>query len=428
MVTESENLYTEHNKPKFFYGYIVVIAAFFMMVLMLGLLYSFGIFFNPLLDDFGWTRAETSGAFSLCWLIAGFFYIVSGKLTDLFGPRLVGVVCGFFLGLGYMLMSQVNSVWQVYLFYGVFIAIGISGAWPALTPTVARWFVKRRGLMTGLVTSGVGFGTLLISPVAERLIAVYDWRTSYVIIGGVVLVFTILAAQFLKRDPHQMGQLAFGETKVNKGSPITPAQGLSLQESIHTWQFWAFCVINLFFGFCQHIISVHIVPHITGVGISSADAAVVLAAIGGMNAISRIALGAMSDRIGVKLSFVFTFILMALAFFWLLVAKELWMFYVFALLFGFGWGGFSALQSLVTAELFGLSSLGVLIGTTSFAYTAGSAIGPVTAGYIFDTTGQYTYAFWASAIVSTISIIISLMLKPAAGKQVANKEISPIKA
>ena len=133
-------------------------------------------------------------------------------------------------------MSQVNAIWQLYLFYGLLIAAGVGGCWPSLIPTVARWFVVRRGLMTGIVASGIGFGTVTIPLLASRLISIYDWRSSYSIIGIIALVLIILAAQFLKRDPHQIGQLPYGQNEVRQESLVSQAKEFSFQEAIHTKQ------------------------------------------------------------------------------------------------------------------------------------------------------------------------------------------------
>ena len=118
---------TKNTQPKFFYGYVIVSVAFFAAMIIYGTMYTFGVFFKPLLADFGWTRAMTSGAFSLFLVFHGLFNIVTGRLNDKFGPRIVVAVCGLFLGLGYILMSRVSTVWHLYLFYGVIIGIGASG-------------------------------------------------------------------------------------------------------------------------------------------------------------------------------------------------------------------------------------------------------------------------------------------------------------
>src|SRR4030042_41871 len=109
----------ENRQLKFFYGYIIVVAAFLIMTIMWGSVYVFGVFFEPLLTEFGWSRAMTSGAFALSFVMLGLLGIVSGRMTDRFGPRKVVTVCGLFLGSGYLLISQTGAIWQIYLFYGV---------------------------------------------------------------------------------------------------------------------------------------------------------------------------------------------------------------------------------------------------------------------------------------------------------------------
>lgn len=402
---------TESKEPSFFYGYFIVVLTFVVMVMMWGTSYSFGVFFQPLLEEFGWTRVMTSGAFSLSLLLLSLFGIVAGKLTDRFGPKIVVTGCGFFLGLGYLLMSQVSSIWQLYLFYGVIIGIGMSTAFVPLVSTVARWFVKRRGLMTGIASSGLSIGTLIIPLVANWLISVYGWRTSYMIVGSVALVLIILAAQFLRRDPGQIGQSAYGEDEWPETGDAK-ALGLSLQEAIHTQQFWMLCVAMLCFTLGLGAILVHIVPHAVGLGASSASAAIILAVIGGAGTVGRVIMGSACDRIGNKLSLGICFALLSVSLFWLLPAKELWLLYLCTAIFGFGYGGISAVISPTVAELFKLSSHGAILGVINIFSEGGSAIGSVLAGYIFDATGRYQVAFLVCGTMSTIGIILTSLLRP----------------
>jgi len=399
-------------KPKFFYGYVVVALAFLIMAIMGGTIYTFGIFFKPLAGDFGWSSAATSGAFSLQMVIHGLFYIVTGRLNDRFGPRLVVSACCLLLGAGYLLMSQISDIWQLYLFYGVVIGIGMSGAFVPLGSTVARWFVKRKGAMIGIAVAGISVGTMIMPPVASWLISSYGWRTSYVVMGLMVLVITISAAQFLRRDPTQMRLLPYGQSEVREGGSNVEVSGFSLQEAMHTRQFWLLCVAFLSFGVSQTAIMVHIVPHATELGISATAAASIFTAIGGLGIVGRIVMGGTSDRIGCRAALAICFVLLTVTLAWLLVAKELWMLYLFAAVFGFGYGGTSALISPTVAEFFGLRSHGVILGVTTFVTTAGCAVGAVMAGSVFDTTGSYQVAFLICVALSIIGIILSALLRP----------------
>jgi len=410
-VLNSIKAMVENVKSKFFYGYIIVLAAFLIMMIMWGTIYTFGVFFNPLLIEFGWTRAETSGAYSLFMVLHGLLYIVTGRLNDRFGPRVVITTCGFFLGLGYLMMSQISAIWQLYLFYGAIISVGISGGFVPLTSTVARWFVKRRGLMTGIVVSGTGLGTMIMPPIASWLISSYGWRTCYIVVGITALVLIMSAAQFLRRDPGQRGRLPYGADEVKEEGLNLEAGGFSLREAIGTKQFWQFFVAWACFGFGILVIMVHIVPHAIDTGISPASAASILSIIGGLSLAGRVIMGGSGDRIGNKLAFIICFILLAITLSWVMAAKELWMLYLFAVVFGFAYGGHAPLGSSIIADLFGLSSHGVILGVTTVGVTIGGAIGPLLAGYIFDITGSYHLAFLVCAAVSVVGLILLSQLR-----------------
>jgi len=420
-----KNLPLRNQKPRFFYGYVVVGAAFFIMMITYGAMYTFGIFFEPVLVDFGWTRAMTAGAFSLFMVFHGFLYIVTGRLNDRFGPRAVMTVCSLFLGTGYLLMSRVSTIWQLYLFYGVIIAIGVSGAGVPLMSTVARWFVLRRGLMTGIVMAGIGVGTMVMPPVANWLIYSYDWRTSYIIVGGIVLVFTLLAAQFLRRDPYQMGLLPYGASKVDNeiGAEAQGDSGLSLSNALRTRQFWLFCGIFCGFMFSLQAVMIHIVIYATGLGITPTSAANIMVIIGGLTVAGRVIIGTTADRIGNKLTLAISLALMSLAVFWLVTAKEIWSLYLFAAIFGFTYGGFAALNSPMVAELFGLRAHGVILGIIAFCGSIGGGIGPVVAGYIFDVRDSYQLAFLISGTVAAVVATLVLMLGPIVGGGETNNRV-----
>lgn len=400
------------TEPRFFYGYIVVGVSFFIMVVSWALYYSFGVFFKPLLNEFGWTHAMTSSAFSLSMIMYGVLGIVVGGLNDRFGPRVALTLCGLLLGLGYLLMSQVSALWQMYLFYGVLIGPGMSGVWVPQLSTVARWFIGRRTLMTGIVLAGVSIGQLIGPPVTTRLIAVYDWRLSYIMLGGVVLVFVVLFAQFLRRDPAQMGHLPYGADEGKQPELKSVTQAFSLKEAMYTAQFWVVFTIFFCYGFGVFAIVVHIVPHAIELGISAASAANILSCRGGMSLVGNYVLGGIADRIGNRRIFIVGFIMILAALLWLVPARELWMLYLFAMIFGFAGGGMAASESPLAAGLFGLSSHGLIYGVVHLGFTAGAAFGPVVTGYIFDLTGSYQVAFLVCAAFGIIGIMLAAILRP----------------
>ena len=399
------------KRPRYFYGYNIVASGFGIQAVGIGTFVAFGVFFKPLLADFGWSRATLSGAQSMALIIAGILGILVGRLNDRVGPRIVMTVAGFFFGLGLILMSGLDSVWQLYLFYGVIVGIGLSSIDIIPLSTTARWFVRRRGMMTGIAKVGTGTGQFAIPLVASMLIAAYGWQTSYIIIGAVAMVLLISVGQLLRRDPARMGLLPDGDREIQTESSKPAETGFSMHEALRTRQFWTICLVYLATMFCLLIIMVHIVPHATDMGISSTAAAGVLAAIGGISMAGRFATGVAIDRIGNRLSMVICFILLILVLLWLQMARELWMFYLFAVVYGIAHGGLFTIISPIVAEYFGLRAHGALFGIVFFSSMVGGAMGPVIAGHIFDTTGSYSLAFWTSTAVAAFALLLVLSLR-----------------
>ncbi len=402
----------ENRKPKFFYGYVVVFATFCIMIMAGGIWSIFGVFFEPMLTEFGWTRATLSGAVSLRIFLGAFLGIAAGKLTDKFGPRPVVTAGVLFLGLGFFLMSRINTIWQLYLVFGMITGIGMCSLWVPAISTVSRWFVKRRGMMTGIVLSGASLGMIIMPPLATWLITAYGWRTAYIIIGLAAMIVIIPATQFIKRDPAQTRQLPDGENGVKVESLGLPAKSLPLRKAIHTRQFWTLCAVFGSLWFSSMAITVHIVIHAIDLGIPAASAANILAIIGGVGIASRIIIGSATDRIGHKPVLVMGFTLMVVSLLWLLVAKELWALCLFAVIFGFGFSGLVVLEAPLIAKLFGLGSLSVIMGSAEFVSATLSTPSAIVVGYIFDIMGSYQLAFLILAGVSIIGLTSSLLLRP----------------
>jgi MFS family permease len=401
----------EQNRSGFFYGYLIVGLAFIIMFVFWGAFYAFGIFFKPILKEFGWTRAMTAGAFSLCSIVQGLLSIAMGGLTDKFGARLVMTLCGLLLGVGYLLMSQLSVIWQLYLFYGAIVGAGMGGSFTPLMSAVARCFMRRRSTMTGIVAAGTGFGALIAPPVVSQLVSSYGWRASYVIVGGIVLGVVVLCAQFIRHDPAWRGQGTDGDDGEREKVLKQDFKELSLREAAYTRQFWIVFGMIFSLGFCVFAIMVHIAPHAAEIGISTASAANILATVGGASILGKVLLGKTADKIGNRQTFVIGFILMLAALFMVLPTKGELMLYLFAVVYGFGFGGCIASESPIVAELFGLSSHGLILGVISFSFLLGGAFGPFLFGFIFDITGSYQWGFLACGVASFIGLILTAILK-----------------
>ena len=409
----------ETGKAGPFYGYFIVLACFFMMLVWWGTYYSFGVLFESLLLEFGWTRAMTAGAFSLNNILFGLLGIVVARLCDRFPPRVVISGCGAALGIGYLLLARTGAVWELYIYYGVLIAAGM-GAYIAILPIVARWFVKRRGAMTGVVFSGMGIGMMVIPPVVSRLIALYDWRFAFIIMAAIAMVITVLGAQLLRRDPYQAGLRPYGGEAGKPGSYASGVPGLSFREALVTRQFWFISIMYFISLVCQLAVVVHIVIHATGAGASAASAATILVIYGALSVVGMNAIGIIGDRVSNKFAFLITYVLMTAALLLIIETAEVRVLYVFAGIFGFGMGGMLVLFAPIAAELFGLKAHNTIFAVSAFIATFGAAVGPAMAGYIFDVTGGYRLAFIICAGLSAVAVVLTLLLRPLAWKEETN--------
>ncbi len=403
---------TEAKENRFFYGYVIVAAALLLNLLLASVHVTFGVFFKPVSMEFGWTRAATSGAFTFYNIFLGVLFIITGRINDKFGPRLLLTASGILLGLGYFLMSGISNIWQLYLFFGVIVAAGMSGGFVPLLSTVARWFVKRRGLMTGLVLAGGGIGQSVSPLLTSWLIATFTWRTTYVIIGVSVLVLVTLLAQLLRRDPGQVGQIPYGIREATGEGTAWERGGLSLQQAMSTSRFWQYCLATICAQFGIGVMIVHSVPYAIGLGMSPTSAAGVMTIFASVGIAARMILGVVTDKIGGKRALVAMCLLMSIALLGLAGTRTVWSLYLLAAVFGFGFGGFVAVMSPLVAQLFGLRAHGAIFGVSIFGGSVAAGIGPLVAGAIFDVTNSYTLAFLIAGVLGLGAFTLALFLKP----------------
>lgn len=410
---------------RFFYGWVVVIASFFVAMMAYGGAYSFGVFLKPLRQDFGWTSAATSGAFSFYVLSYCSLSILSGWAVDRFGPQITTGLGGLFMGLGFLFSSQVNVLWHIYMTYGLLIGAGMSTVYSPILTTITRWFTKRRGLALGIVTSGIGVGILVIPLLASYLISTHGWRISYLVIGPIIGGIIIAAAFFLKKDLSQRGKPSeermdsdrldkgnSGREGIRRDERISDMVGLSIGEAAGTKTFWLLSLMNLMLGFTQLMIMVHLVPYVQeGFKLSPIIAATLLSSIGAVSIAGRLIMGAASDYIGRKRALAISTSIQGVMIIGFIASPSVWMLYLFAAIYGFGYGGNTPQFPALTGELFGLRRMGTILGTQTIFYGIGGALGPFLAGHIFDATGSYINAFALAAMAIFLTTTITFFLK-----------------
>ncbi len=394
------------------YGWVMVIIAIIVLAAHAPAVYAFGIFLRPLTLEFNWDRGALSGAFSFSQLLFGVLGIFCGRLSDKYGPRILVTLGGLSIGIGFLLMSQVSSLWQIYLIWGIFMGFGNACHFVPITSTIPRWFKKRRGVAVGISVAGIGLGGIISAPLTQWLISSYGWQNASITLGVIILIIIIPLAQFMKHSPQRIGLKPYGEdnTIEDRQSLALTTDGVPLNQAIKTGPFWIFGLVLFCVFFIVQVITVHIVPHAIDIGISEMVAASILSITAVTSIIGRSLIGFACDKIGARMALTACLVTLTLSLTCLLFAQEVWIFYLFAIIFGGAYGGIVPLESLVTAGFFSLKFLGAILGSLILIDLIGAALGPLSAGIIFDVTGSYSLAFLICLIIGTLSIILSLAL------------------
>lgn len=370
-----------------------VAAGFVATFTVFGVAYSFGPFFGPMAEEFGAGSGATSAVFSITACLYFLLGAVSGRATDRFGPRPVLLVGAIAMGLGLAGTSAVDRLWFGYVTYGVGVGIGVACGYVPMLAVVGGWFEERRSLALGIAVAGVGVGTLTVAPLAGALIDRFGWRTTYLLFAVGSTVLLLACAAIVHRPPvaQDDGDLPLGR------AARTPAF-VSLYSS------------TLLLSLALFVPFVFLPPFAEGRGVSKVAAAALVGIIGGTSVLGRLALGAVGDRVGRIRTYQACFALVAVSFpIWLVTERYAWL-VVFAVVLGFGYGGFIALSPAVIAELYGVRGLGGLIGVLYTSAAVGSLVGTPAAGMVIDETGSYDVAIVAAFALSALSFLALLPL------------------
>ena len=321
-------------------------------MMYLGCVFSFGVFFPEFEAEFGWSRASISGASSLMVLMMGMLAIFMGRVNDAFGPRVLLTVATAIFAVGYLLMYRMTAIWELYLFYGLVGGLGMGAHDVVTLSTVARWFRRHLGLMSGLVKAGAGIGQVFIPLIAAVLISVYGWRQACLLIGVATLVIMVLVAQMVRRDPTELGLRPLGDEDRPNSESSAGEDGLTFRQAVTTRPFWILCLAKLSDFYCLLTVMLHIVPHGIDLGLAPATAVTVLSLIGGSSIVGRILLGSTFDRIGAKRSLGACFLLLLATLILLRLSTDPRLLFVFAPIYGIAHGGFFAIASPSVAHYF----------------------------------------------------------------------------
>ncbi|MFH1485975.1 MAG: MFS transporter [Chloroflexota bacterium] len=410
-------------RVKIFYGWWVVAASAAVLLVDAGLgFYAFGVFFTPLIEEFGWTRAEFSGTVSLAFVVTGIASPIVGNLTDRFGARKVMLCSAVIMGGSFALLGLTQSLWYFYLVFVVEAASRAGAHVVPITTLVANWFEKRRGLAMGIVVTGISLGGVLITPLSTYLIDLIGWRLSYLMLGILIWVSVIpLVILVIRNLPQHKGLLPYGRSHPGELDSQTVGTSKSSQSddavwtvrtAIRTSAFWfsAATVALLFLG--GSAVMTHTIPLLRDRGVSAEGAAMVMSCVAGAGILGKTLSGYLADRLQIRFVVMMIGILIAAGIFILINFSSGALVWLFAVVFGFAMGGVIAIQSLLVAYCFGLASLGSILGGVALIADFGFAIGPLLAGYVFDVTGSYDLAFQLYIASCLLAALLVLFVQP----------------
>ena len=382
--------------------------------------YTFGVFVKPLIYKFGWSRAAISGCVTLRSVVSAVAGPTAGTLSDKYGPKRFILMGICFAGLGYLLSSQITSLWQLYLFFGFLPGIGTMFFLIPLVSTVTRWFGGRSALANGVLMSGFGWGQMLVPPLATYLLLQYGWGTCLIVLGTIALVLGTVAWHFIRTPSATESQVMarLGAEGISKGggAPTGIEEGYSLSEAVHTSNFLVMLLILMVVSACSQMILVHIVPAAIDTGITAEAAAIILTLSGITNTLGRLTLGGLASKIGNKRVIISCLAVQILVLLLLSRAESLYAFYVVAVVYGLAYGGMFPVVPTLASSFFGTKAIGAIYGAINTAYTCGGAIGPLLAGYIFDVTDSYFTIFSVCFVIGIAGFIFAALLTPIKGE------------
>ena len=410
-------LSTTKAKRKLFYGWVVAIAGAGVIIAAVNFQYSFGIFIQPLINKFGWSRAAIAGSVSARSIVSGLISPIAGALSDRYGPRRFILMGIFMVGVSYLLASRINNLWQLYFFLSILTGIGTAVIFIPVLATVTKWFGGKSALANGIVMSGFGMTQVIIPPLATYLIVQYSWETAFIVLGVAAWGLGTVAWYFIRTPPNIMNpplSKSAGEREATKTSenPTGVENDYTLSAALRTRTLWLLFLVFVVVATSYQMVAIHIVVAAIDTGITPEAAAIILTLSGLTNTLGRLTIGGLASKIGNRTVLVPCLLIQALALFFLAGASDLHAFYIIATVYGLAYGGVTPIVTTMAGRFFGTRSIGSIIGTLFTAYTIGVAIGPLLAGYIFDVTGSYFIAFSSAAIAMVIVFLFSLLLKP----------------
>ena len=401
------------------YAWVMLVVAIAMRLISSVERTASGVLLAYLVDptgEFGWSRSEVGLALSCQWIFSGVFGPPAGWLGDRYGLRLsMGLGAVLFL-VASLLIGIVTAPWQFVVCYGVLMSASLAFFQVPLVSAVTMWFQKHLGVAMGMLQSAQGVATLIFAPLMAFLLITSGWRGAFWwpgIIGGLLL---LCLTRFFYNEPAAIGLHPLGVDPQTPIKPMPPRESAKirtnvfLQQARRTMAFWNLIGIH-YWGCAGHaIIVVYLVDLVRTQGLSLATGTLVVSTMSGVSAFTRFAVPIIADRMGSRLAMGLCFTLQGLPIVLLFWAHDAWQFYLFAVLFGIGFGGEMSAFPIINRQYYGHAPTSTVYGWQMLGSGIGMASGAFVGGLLRDLTGAYTLTLFCSFVLSMAGAVSILLL------------------
>ena len=410
------------SSPGVFYGWYVIGAMFFMVLVGVGGRLGFSLFFETWKEEFGVSIVALSAVASAGWAFSGVSQLVMGGLSDRFGGRVVMSVSMLVMGVGTVLMGLATNIWVLALIYVPIVSFAMGGVlFVPTTAVVARWFRRRRGAAMGLLSSGGSVGGMLLVPLMAYLLVLVDWRATWIIVGAIMLLLAFpLLLMVVRNSPREIGLWPDGDdappeemrsslgTATERRGPLNVDRWRSAYRTAPMWQLTSSYLVC---GVTTATISIHFVPFAVAEGISTSTAALAFGVLSLANMLGVITAGILSDRMQRKNMLAVIYAVRGLGFLLLVLLPTSVGLWVFAVVAGASWLASVPQTSALTAEVYGIERAGTLTGMLTMVHQFAGAVAVLLAGVAFTAFDTYAPAFLTAAAMLGFASFTSWTLR-----------------
>ncbi|MBI3953715.1 MAG: MFS transporter [Chloroflexi bacterium] len=394
--------------------------------------YSFGLFIKPMSEELGWSRGSLSLALTLRSLVNMVLGPVVGRILDRSGPRLLMAGGALAAGGSLLLLSQVHTLTQFYLIFGVLWSVGFSTMSGMVTTTVvSKWFVRRRGRAVAIAAMGISIGGITLTQLTAFLLGHYSWRSAWIVLGVLLLVVVVpLALWLMRRQPEDMGLRPDGDAEPGStpAPPAAPAprrwrlplpsarkreeRDWTLREAARTPALWMLLIATNLSGLAMSTLTLHQVPLLQDRGLSVATAAAMVTFFATGSLTAKLVWGLAAEFVPLRYLAALNFLGAAAAIGVLFNVHSATAALIYGGVAGFTMGAMPVVQSLLWPDYFGRASLGTIRGALAPIGALSSGFGPYLGGVLFDATGNYSIVLLSLIAATATAGVLMLLSRP----------------